>query len=158
MSTEIGRQAPDFTLMNQDRQPVTLSALRGSPVVLAFFPAAFSSVCTKELCTFRDSLARLNQAKAQVYGISVDTFFTLKAFQDAQKLTFPLLSDFNKTTIRDYGVFNEDMIGLKGIAKRAVFVIGPDGVIRHREVLDDARNEPNYDRVFEIISQLGTVS
>src|SRR6266852_9850086 len=140
MSVVVGSKAPDFTLTNQDREPVTLSAQRGRPVVLAFFPAAFSSVCTKELCTFRDSLARLNQAKAQVFGISVDTFFTLKAFHDQQGFNFSLLSDFNKQAIRDYGVFNEDMIGLKGIAKRAVFVIDKDGIVRHREVLDDARN------------------
>src|SRR6059036_2528792 len=106
MSVDVGSKAPDFTLISDDRQPVTLSALRGRPVVLAFFPAAFSSVCTKELCTFRDSLARLNAAKAQVLGVSVDTFFTLKAFQADQKLTFSLLSDFNKQAIRDYGVFN----------------------------------------------------
>jgi peroxiredoxin len=156
MPVDVGSKAPDFTLTNQDRQPVTLSEQRGKLVVLAFFPAAFSSVCTKELCTFRDSMARLGQANAQVYGISVDTFFTLKAFQDHEKLTFPLLSDFNKQVIRDYGVFNEDMIGLKGIAKRGVFVLDKDGVVRHREVLDDARNEPNYDKVFETLSSLGT--
>src|SRR5215213_8761879 len=80
MSVDVGSKAPDFTLMNQDREPVTLSGQGGHPVVLAFFPAAFSSVCTKELCTFRDSVAQLNKANAQVYGISVDTFFTLKAF------------------------------------------------------------------------------
>src|SRR5262245_18277287 len=154
MSVDVGSQAPDFTLVNDDRQPVTLSQLRGRPVVLAFFPAAFSSVCQKELCTFRDSMARLNEAKAQVYGVSVDTFFTLKAFHDAQKLTFPLLSDFNKEVIRQYGVFNPDMIGLKGIAKRAVFVIDKDGVLRHKEVLDDARNEPNYDAVFASLNAL----
>jgi glutaredoxin-dependent peroxiredoxin len=154
MSVDVGSKAPDFTLTNQDRQPVTLSEQRGKPVVLAFFPAAFSSVCTKEMCTFRDSMARLGQAHAQVYGLSVDTFFTLKAFQDQQKLTFPLLSDFNKQVIRDYGVFNEDMIGLKGIAKRAVFVIDKDGVVRHREVLEDARNEPNYDAVFSTLAAL----
>ena len=151
MSVDVGSKAPDFTLMNQDRQPVALSGLRGKPVVLAFFPAAFSSVCQKELCTFRDSMGRLGQANAQVLGISVDTFFTLKAFQDQQKLPFPLLSDFNKQAIRDYGVFNEDMIGLKGIAKRAVFVIDQDGVVRHREELADARNEPNYDAVFKAL-------
>ena len=134
MSTDVGSTAPDFTLMNQDRQPVTLSSLRGSPVVLAFFPAAFSSVCTKELCTFRDSLGELNRAKAQVFGISVDTFFALKAFQDQQHLTFPLLSDFNKQVIRDYGVFNEDMIGLKGIARRAVFVIDKQGIVRMKHI------------------------
>ena len=154
MAVDVGSKAPDFTLTNQDRQPVKLSEQRGRPVVLAFFPAAFSGVCTKELCTFRDAMARLNSAKAQVYGISVDTFFTLKAFQDAQGYNFPLLSDFNKQAIRDYGVFNEDMIGLKGIAKRAVFVIDKDGVVRHKEVLDDARNEPNYDQVFATLASL----
>ena len=154
MNVDVGTSAPDFTLMNQDRQPVTLSAKRGHPVVLAFFPAAFSSVCQKELCTFRDQLARLNHARAQVYGISVDTFFALKAFHDAQRLTFPLLSDFNKQVIRDYGVFNEDMIGLHGIAKRAVFVLDANGVVRYREVLQDARNEPDYQKVYTAVETL----
>jgi glutaredoxin-dependent peroxiredoxin len=154
MSLDVGTKAPDFTLTNQDREPVTLSEQKGRPVVLAFFPAAFSSVCTKELCTFRDSLAELNKAEAQVFGISVDTFFTLKAFQDSQKLTFPLLSDFNKQAIRAYGVFNEDMVGLKGIAKRAVFVIDKDGIVRHREVLEDARREPDYGKVLSVVSSL----
>ena len=148
MSIDVGSQAPDFTLVNHDRQKVTLSGLRGTPVVLAFFPAAFSSVCTKELCTFRDSLGQLAATGASVFGISVDTFFALKAFSDQQQFNFPLLSDFNKQVIRDYGVFNEDMIGLKGIAKRAIFVIDKDDIVRHREVLDDARNEPDYDKVF----------
>jgi glutaredoxin-dependent peroxiredoxin len=155
MSIDVGSHAPDFTLVNHERQQVTLSQLRGSPVVLAFFPAAFSSVCTKELCTFRDSLGKLAAAGAKVFGISVDTFFTLKAYHDQQELTFPLLSDFNKQTIRDYGVFNEDMIGLKGIAKRAVFVVDGDGIVRHREVLEDARNEPDYDGVFATLQTLG---
>jgi len=154
MSVDVGSKAPDFTLTNEERQPVTLSQQRGKAVVLAFFPAAFSSVCQKELCTFRDSMARLNDAKAQVYGISIDTFFTLKAFHDAQNLTFPLLSDFNKEVIREYGVFNPDMIGLKGIAKRAVFVLDRDGVVRHKEVLEDARNEPNYEAVFAALTQV----
>src|SRR6266550_2385116 len=156
MSVEVGSKAPDFTLNNHDRQPVTLSEQRTRPVILAFFPAAFSSVCAKELCTFRDDLGKLDAVKkAQVYGISVDTFFTLKAFHDQQKFTFPLLSDFNKEVIRDYGVFNEDMIGLKGIAKRAVFVLDKNGVVRHREVLDDARNEPDYEKVYKAVAGLG---
>lgn len=153
MAVAVGSKAPDFTLTNQDREAVTLSKLQGRPVVLAFFPAAFSSVCTKELCTFKDSMAQLGKANAQVFGISVDTFFALKAFQDQQKLTFPLLSDFNKTVIRDYGVFNEDMIGLKGIAKRATFVIDKDGIVTHAEVLEDARNEPDYAKVFKALGQ-----
>jgi peroxiredoxin len=154
MSATVGSKAPDFTLMNENREPVTLSSQKGHPVVLAFFPAAFSGVCTKELCTFRDSMAKLNSAKAQVYGISVDTFFTLAAFKKDQNLNFPLLSDFNKEVIQAYGAFNPDMIGLKGIAKRSTFVIDKDGVIRHAEVLDDARNEPNYDKVFETLATL----
>ena len=155
MSVDVGTKAPDFTLMNQERQPVTLSHLKGAPVVLAFFPAAFSGVCQQELCTFRDAMGQLNQASAQVFGISTDTFFALKAFQDQQQLNFPLLSDFNKQVIRDYGVFNEDMIGLKGIAKRAVFVLDKNGIVRHREVLDDARNEPDYQKVFDVLATLG---
>jgi glutaredoxin-dependent peroxiredoxin len=154
MPLDVGSTAPDFTLTNHDRQPVTLSQQRGRPVVLAFFPGAFSSVCTTELCTLRDAMSQLNRANAQVLGISVDTFFALKAFHDQQGLTFPLLSDFNKQVIRDYGVFNEDMIGLKGIAKRAVFVLGKNGVVRYREVLEDARNEPNYQKVYDALAAL----
>ena len=154
MAVAVGSKAPDFTLTNQDREAVTLSTLQGRTVVLAFFPAAFSSVCTKALSTFKVSMAQLGKANAQVFGISVDTFFALKAFQDQQKLTFPLLSDFNKTVIRDYGVFNEDMIGLKGIAKRATFVIDKGGIVRHAEVLEDARNEPSYDAVFKALASL----
>jgi peroxiredoxin len=134
--------------MNQDRQPVTLSsALQNGPVVLAFFPAAFSSTCQNEMCTFRDSIATLGQSKAQVLGVSTDTFFALKAWADQQGFNFPLLSDYNKEVIGEYGVTNPDMIGLKNIAKRAVFVIDTGGVVRHREVLDDARNEPNYTQI-----------
>lgn len=149
MPADVGAKAPDFTLPNQDREPVTLSQIYAtSNVVLAFFPAAFSSTCTKELCTFRDQLGQLNHlAKAQVLGISTDTFFALKAFADQQKLAFPLLSDFNKAAIRAYGVVNPDMIGLKDIAKRAVFVVDRHGIVRYREVLEDARHEPDYDKL-----------
>jgi peroxiredoxin len=155
MAADRGSKAPDFTLPNQDRQPVTLSEeLRNGPVVLAFFPAAFSGTCTKEMCTFRDSIAELTRASARVLGISVDTFFALKAWDDAQHFDFPLLSDFNKIVIRLYGVVNPDMIGLKDIAKRAVFVIDRSGTIRYREVLDDARNEPDYGAVMRVASQL----
>ena len=148
MPVTIGAKAPDFTLMNHDRQPVTLStALQNGAVVLAFVPAAFSSVCQAELCTFRDSIAALGGANAQVFGISTDTFFTLKAWNDQQHFGFPLLSDYNKDVIRRYDVVNPDMIGLKDIAKRAVFVIDRQGIVRHKEVLEDARNEPDYQKV-----------
>jgi peroxiredoxin len=154
MNVDVGASAPDFTLVDQDRRPVTLSAARGRPVVLLFFPGAFSATCTAELCTFRDRMAAFNDADAQVYGISVDTFFALKAFQAAERLAFPLLSDFNKDVIRLYGVYNADMIGLKGIAKRSVFILDREGVVRYREVLEDARYEPDYDGVFAALASL----
>ena len=148
MAVNVGAKAPDFTLPNQDREPVTLSEqLEKGPVVLAFMPAAFSGTCTIEMCTFRDSASELNKVNATVLGVTVDTFFALKAWADAQSLTYPLLSDFNKDVIREYGVVNPDMIGLKDISKRAVFVIGKDGTVKHREVLDDARNEPDYAKI-----------
>jgi len=149
MAAEVGTKAPDFTLVNQDRQPVKLSdEYAKQNVVLAFFPAAFSSVCTKELCMFRDQFGPMHHVpKAKVIGVSVDTPFALKAFANEQKLNFPLLSDFNKEVIRTYDVFNPDMIGLKGIAKRALFVIDREGTIRYRQVLEDARNEPDYDKL-----------
>ena len=155
MSIDVGAKAPDFELPNEDREPVKLSEqLKSGPVVLAFFPAAFSSVCTTEMCKFRDSSSELNSVGAKVLGISVDTFFALKAWKDAEQLNFPLLSDFNKTVTAQYDVLNPDMIGLKGIAKRAVFVIGRDGVVKHREVLEDARNEPDYAAVKQALASL----
>ena len=155
MAAEAGRKAPDFTLVNGDREPVTLSAQIGSgSIILAFFPGAFSGVCTKEMCTFRDSAADLNKVSAQVLGVSTDTFFALKAWGDQQKLNFPLLSDYNREVIPKYGVLNPDMIGMKNIAKRAVFVIDRNGIVRHREVLEDARNEPDYNDVKKALASL----
>lgn len=155
MAVDVGAKAPDFTLPNQDRAPVSLSEqLAKGPVVLAFFPAAFSGTCTAEMCNFRDQASELNKVNATVLGVSVDTFFALKAWADQQKPDFPLLSDFNKDVIRKYGVVNPDMIGLKEIAKRAVFVIDGNGVVRHREVLEDARNEPDYGKVRQALAAL----
>jgi len=153
VSVDVGSRAPDFTLPNQDRQPITLSEqLKKGPVVLAFFPGAFSGTCTSEMCTFRDSSPQLDTVGASVVGVSTDTFFTLKAWADAQKFSFPLLSDYNKDVIAKYGVVNPDMIGLKNIAKRAVFVIDRGGVVRYREVLDDARNEPDYAKIKQAVA------
>jgi peroxiredoxin len=155
MAVTVGAKAPDFTLHNQNREDVTLSkALANGPVVLAFMPAAFSGVCTTEMCTFRDAASDLNKVSAQVFGITVDTFFALKAWADKDGLTYPLLSDFNKEVIRAYGVVNPDMIGLKDIAKRAVFVIDKGGIVRYAEVLEDARNEPSYDKVKQVLASL----
>lgn len=152
--SEVGSKAPDFTLPSQDREMVSLSAQAGRNVVLAFFPAAFSSVCTKEMCHFRDSLAAFNKANAVVFGISVDTPFTLKEFAKQQQLNFPLLSDFNKDAITKYDVVNPDMLGLKGISRRAVFVVDGAGIIRHREVTASPGDEPDYSKVDAVLASL----
>lgn len=150
MSATVGSPAPDFTLPNQDRQPVALGAARGKNVVLAFFPAAFTSVCQKELCYFRDHLAALNGANATVYGISVDQAPTLKEFATQNKLTFDLLSDFGKEASTAYGVLNPE----RGNSLRAVFVIDGSGVIRHREVTANPGVEPDYDAVNQALEGL----
>jgi peroxiredoxin len=156
MAVAVGSKAPDFTLPNQDRENVMLSReLNKGNVVLAFFPGAFSGTCTKEMCNFRDSMSNFKGVNATVFGISTDTFFTLKAWGDQQRLEFPLLSDYNKEAIKAYDVVNPDMIGLKNIAKRAVFVVDKGGVVRYREVLDDARNEPDYRKLNEALGKLG---
>ena len=156
MAAEVGSKAPDFTLVNQDRENVTLSQqLAKGNVVLAFFPGAFSGTCTKEMCSFRDTMNNFTGVNATVLGISTDTFFTLKAWGDQQHFGFPLLSDYNKDVIRAYDVVNPDMIGLKNIAKRAVFVVDKGGVVRYREVLEDARNEPDYRKLNEALGKLG---
>ena len=148
MAVDVGAKAPDFTLMNENREPVTLSEeLKKGPVVLAFMPAAFSGTCTAEMCNFRDAASELDKLSARVLGVTVDTFFALGAWKKAEKLNQTLLSDFNKDVTRAYGVMNPDMIGMKDIAKRATFVIDQGGVIRHKEVLEDARNEPDYSKV-----------
>ncbi len=155
MAADVGSKAPDFTLVNGDREQVKLSDQIGKGnTVLAFFPGAFSGTCTKEMCTFRDSMGQLSGLNAKVFGISTDTFFTLKAWGDQQKLGFPLLSDYNKDAIKAYDVVNPDMIGLKNIAKRAVFVIDKAGMVRYREILEDARNEPDYEKLRQALGQL----
>jgi peroxiredoxin len=154
MSADVGSKAPDFTLSNQDRQPVTLSSMAGKTVVLAFFPAAFTSVCQKELCHFRDQLAAFNSVNATVFGISVDTPFTLKEFARQNTLNFELLSDFNKDAIQKFDVVNPDMGGLKGIARRAVVVVDGQGVIRYREITPTPGDEPQYDKVKAAVDAL----
>jgi peroxiredoxin len=155
MSIDVGAKAPDFALVNQDRETVRLSdVLTKGPVILAFLPGAFSGTCTSEMCTFRDSTSELAKTNAQVLGVSTDTFFALKAWADHQHYDFPLLSDYNKEVIRQYDVVNPDMIGLKDIAKRAVFVIDRKGIVRYREVLDDARNEPDYTKIQQTLASL----
>lgn len=146
---KVGDKAPDFTLPDQDFKPVRFYDVlsKGRPVVLLFFPAAFSSVCTRELCTFRDKMASLEKANAEVLAISVDSPWCLKRFKDENRLQFTLLSDYNRDVVRLYNVYHEEVLGLKYVAKRAVFIVKPDGTISYVWVSDDPTVEPDYDEV-----------
>ncbi|MEJ2857823.1 MULTISPECIES: peroxiredoxin [unclassified Saccharothrix] len=133
MSVEVGSQAPDFTLNDYNKQPVTLSSFRGERnVLLVFYPFAFSGICTGELCQVRDELATYESENVQVIGVSVDTPFSLKAWAEQQGYTFPLLSDFwpHGAVASEYGVFNE----AAGLANRGTFLIDTEGVVRYAEV------------------------
>ena len=160
MSVAVGSPAPNFDLFDNARQRVSLAAQSGKTVVLAFFPAAFTAVCEKELCSFRDSLAALNGLNATVLGVSVDAPFANKAFADKNGLTFPLLSDYAREAVRAYGVAHDDFAGLPGYtaAKRSVFVIDPEGVVRYTWVAPNPGVEPNYDEVKAAVSQIGAAS
>ena len=146
-----GEKAPAFTLVDAEKKPRALQDLvKSSPVtVLAFFPGAFTSVCTREMCTFRDSLAELGKVSAQVVAISVNDPWTNKAFSDHNKLNFPVLSDYNRDTVRHYNVFHENFGGLKGYtaAKRSVFLLDSNGVVTYKWVTEDPGKEPNYEEV-----------
>jgi peroxiredoxin len=128
----------------------------GRKTVLAFFPGAFTSVCTTEMCTFRDSMQALNSLNAQVVGISVNDPWTNKAFAEANKLQFPILCDYTREVVRKLNVFHDDFAGLKGytVAKRSVFLIDPKGVLRYRWVTEDPGKQPNYDEVKDVLAKI----
>lgn len=148
MSVLQGQQAPDFTLYNTLKQPVQLSSLRGSKVVLLFFPAAFTGTCTKELCSVRDDLSWYNNVNAKVFGISTDAVFSLIRYKEEQNLNFELLSDFNKTVCGTYGSQYETFIlDMKGVAKRSAFVVDENGVVVYAEVLESAGDIPDFEKI-----------
>ncbi|MEX2602346.1 MAG: redoxin domain-containing protein [Balneolaceae bacterium] len=148
MRVEIDTLAPDFSLLNSEREMVTLSEFRQkNQVVLLFFPLAFSSVCTNELCSIRDNLKMYREFQATVLGISVDSFYSLNAFKKAQNINFALLSDFNREVSSLYGTLYEDFNGMKGVSKRASFVIDKNGYVRHREVLEDSGKLPDFQAI-----------
>ncbi len=151
----VGERAPDFTLQDADLKPRSLKDYVGKKkIVLAFFPLAFSPVCTNEMCSFRDSEQKLNGLDAQVIGISVDSPFTLKAFADRHGFKFPSLSDFNREVSRRYGVLHDEILGLRGVSKRSVFVIDKDGVIRYMWISEDPTKQPDYGEINEALSKL----
>jgi len=155
MKIDVGQPAPDFTLYASDKSKVTLSDLRGKNVLLLFFPLAFTSTCTAELCSVRDNISWYNNANATVFGISVDALHSLAKYKEEQQLNFTLLSDFNKDVSRAYDTIYE-MFGynMKGVSKRSAFVIDKEGIIQYAEVLENASLVPDFDAINKTLEQL----
>ena len=147
MATQVGESAPEFTLKNADMENVSLTDFSGKKVVLLFVPLAFSGPCTQELCDISASIIAYDDLGAQVLGISVDSPFSLKAWAEKEGITIPLLSDFNKEVSAAYGAQFDDLLGLKGVAKRSAFVLDGEGVIRYASVSDDPKQFPDFEAI-----------
>lgn len=153
MALQVGAQAPNFKLNNSELKEVSLSDFAGKKVVLHFFPLAFTGVCTTQLCTMRDNFGYYEGLNAQVLGVSVDSPFTLAKFKEEQAYQFPLLSDFNKETAAAYGALYQDFVlGLKGVAKRSAFVIDEEGKVIYAEVLEDAGKLPDFAAINKMVA------
>lgn len=150
----IGEKAPEFTLVNHEMKPISLSDYSGKKVVLAFYPGAFTGGCKKEMCSIRDELAQLEEVDAHVLGISVNDPFSNKAFHEDNLLNFPLLCDYNREVVKSYGVYHEDFAGLTGYtaAKRSVFIVDGSGSVSYKWVTENPGVLPN---ISEIIEELG---
>jgi len=151
---DVGEKTPELTLFDMNLKQRSLKEFRGKKMILAFFPGAFTGVCKKEMCTLRDDLAKLEKLDAQVVGVSVNDPFSLRGFHEDNALNFPLLSDYTREAIRIYGVELTNFAGLKGytVAKRSIFVIDREGILRWKWVSNDPGTELDY---AEIRRQLG---
>lgn len=155
MALAKGAAAPDFTLKGTPEQPVTLSSHKGKEnVVLLFYPFAFSPVCTEEMCGVRDQWAEFGKLAAKVYGISVDSVWSQKAFKATNNIPFDLLADFNKDTAKKYDALHEKLGDWIGVAKRSVFVIGKDGKIAFSWSSDDPKQKPDLETLKNVVREL----
>lgn len=151
----IGQKAPQFTVRDTDKKEHSLSQYYGQNIVLLFFPLAFSSVCTKELCGVRDEISEYQILDSEIIAISVDSLYSLHKFKQEQGFQFTLLSDWNKDVSRSYGTIYEDFgLGMKGVSKRSAFVIDKKGMIRYAEVLENAGEIPNFEKIKEVLKEL----
>jgi len=157
MAIEKGQIAPDFNLYDTEKQQVRLSEQKGKNVVLLFFPLAFTSVCTKELCSIRDNYNIYDSLNATVYGISVDSLQTLNIFKKDQNLNFTLLSDFNKEASKAFDCLYETFaFDMKGVSKRSAFVIDKEGVVQYAEVLENAGEVPDFDAIQATLKEVNS--
>ena len=153
MSLQIGDKAPNFKLFSSELKEVSLNDFTGKKLVIHFFPMAFTGTCTTQLCTMRDSFGYYEGMNAAVVGISVDSPFTLAKFKEDQSYQFPMLSDFNKEASQAYGAFYDEFVfNLKGVSKRAAFVVNEQGVITYAEVLESAGDLPDFDAIRKAVS------
>jgi len=143
-----GDRAIEFKLPAKPKDEVDLGALIGKEkIVLLFFPLAYSSVCTAEMCAMRDDWKQYENLGAKVFGISVDSPFVTDKFRRDENIPFPILSDFNKEVSRKYGVLHEDLMGLKGVSKRSAFVIGADGKVKYAWVTDNPGVQVDFEQI-----------
>lgn len=155
MPLQVGQEAPDFTLYDNEKNKFTLSEQRGRNVLLLFFPLAFTSTCTAELCSMRDNLKIYEKLEAKPYGISVDSLHSLRKFKEEQRLNFPLLSDFNKEVSTLYDTIYETFgFGMKGVSKRSAFLIDKSGIIQYAEVLENASLQPDFEAILVKLREL----
>lgn len=153
---KVGDKAPDFTLPDTEIKFRSLHEFLGKKVVLAFFVGAFTSVCTKEVCEFRDSMSRLVDLNAQVIGISVNDPFSNKAFAEKNRLPFPVLSDYRREVIKQYEIELVDFAGLKGytVAKRSIFILDEQAIVRYIWISEDPTVEPNYEEIQNVVEKI----
>lgn len=155
MKIGIGDTAPDFTLYDSGKNKITLSENRGQNVLLLFFPLAFTSTCTTELCSVRNNISFYNNVQAKVFGISVDSLYSLSKYKQEQQLNFTLLSDFNKNVSADYGcLYDLFSYNMKGVSKRSAFIIDKNGIIQYAEILEQAGDLPGFEKINLILQQL----
>ncbi|MDX1641549.1 MAG: redoxin domain-containing protein [Balneolaceae bacterium] len=147
-----GDKVQDFTLQDTNKDFVSFSEIKGDGKCLVlFFPLAFSSVCTKEVCSVRDNLKIYNSLNAKVLAISVDSLYSLREFKRRNNLSYPLLSDFNKKVSRQFGVFDDDYFGMKGVSKRSAFIINQDMVVEYAEILNDDSQLPDFKAILKVL-------
>ncbi len=149
-----GQKAPDFKLFSTELKEVSLSDYAGKKLVIHFFPMAFTGVCTTQLCTMRDTFGYYEGLDAEVIAISVDSPFTLAKFKEDQNYQFPLLSDFNKEVSKAYGAYYDEFVfNLKGVSKRAAFVLDQNHEVVYAEVLESAGDLPDFNAIREAVNQ-----
>jgi len=152
MSLQPGSPAPQFTLISTEKKPVSLSDFKGKKVVLHFFPMAFTGTCTTQLCTMRDNFGYYDGLNAVILGISVDSPFTLAKYKEEYNYQFELLSDFNKEVSTAYDcIYEEFVLGLRGVSKRSAFVIDEEQNIIYAEVLEVATDLPDFNAIAEAV-------